>query len=277
MALLKVVCPVCKSEYYVRSGSEYCFCTFCGAKTTLKNIVVSEDFSSAPVCDRRAEAHMLEKAFSIAERGYFSRAGIYFEEVLNENPECSQAYLGRLMCRLQCSSLWLLFLHYDGIKDSREFKLAVRYATAEDFERYNEILCSGRNREIERLSAQLEEIEEQITDLRYLLENSRNRYSVFQKKRNDGLLSAAGLLGFGLLMIPILKKMTVAVLAGGLIYAVTVEVLSSAFGGDYGNDSARSGIRKKLLFLMNEKESLSLKLNELENGIQSIGAVNTRK
>lgn len=274
MSLLKVICPGCGSDLYVETGCEYCFCRLCGEKTSLKDITVAERFDAAPKPDRNAEKLMLEKAFSLTQEGRFLRAGIYFEEILSENPVCSKAYLGRLMCRREINTLLQLFRRYEELKNSKEFTLAVKYATAEDFDDYNAILNSNMNRDIEKISGRLDEIEKQIENIsRYLEERKASFESNEKAESSHRIFTFLSLVGFLLPLKLYMGGNTAAAVIVGVLYVIVVDIIDSGFIGSEDRMSDSELIGKKLNELRKEKDYLISELNKLSEKTESVNKI----
>lgn len=73
----------------------------------------------------------LKRAFMFLEDGEFERADEFFEQVLNRDPECSDAYIGKLLIDLKLKSKKEL-VKYDGeIKNNLNYSRIMRFGSEE--------------------------------------------------------------------------------------------------------------------------------------------------
>jgi len=73
-------------------------------------------------------APLLKRAFMFLEDGEWSAAEEYCEKVLDMDPECAEAYLGKLMAELQVKKQEYLKNEAEPFDGSNHFKKAVRFA-----------------------------------------------------------------------------------------------------------------------------------------------------
>ena len=72
-------------------------------------------------------APLLKRAFMFLEDGEFSRADEFFEQVLNQNPENAQAYLGKLMVELKVRKKEDLKEQLDSFENNGNYQKALRF------------------------------------------------------------------------------------------------------------------------------------------------------
>lgn len=114
---------------------------------------------------------LVTRAFLFLEDGDFSRAGQYLEQALNQDPENSSAYLGRLMVELKVCSEEELSNCPSPLEDNRNYQRAVRFADEPNRVRLAELARANLERS-ERQRA--EDLEAQYT--RAIELKSRARY-----------------------------------------------------------------------------------------------------
>ena len=72
-------------------------------------------------------APLLKRAFMFLEDGEFDRADDFCEQVLNQDPECAEAYLGKLMAELQVKTQEALKNVYAPFDDNNYFQKVMRF------------------------------------------------------------------------------------------------------------------------------------------------------
>lgn len=144
MAMIALVCPACGGKLTMDDSRESCFCEFCGVKVVKDKqyIEVSGKVSVDGIAKKQA---LLDRAYLFLEDGNFINANEYFERVLDLNPHCSNAYIGKLLCKLRFRNINRLY----GIKDKSltnfdEFNKALRFATPEELIVYKRIANAVR-------------------------------------------------------------------------------------------------------------------------------------
>ncbi len=83
--------------------------------------------SKASTNDTVSEETLLKRVFIFLEDGDFKEADDYCERVLDINPESAEAYLGKLMAEFEVKKQKDLVLHKENLKDSSNYKKAMRY------------------------------------------------------------------------------------------------------------------------------------------------------
>lgn len=94
MAIVK--CEMCGRDLFAPQGQSQVECQYCGSRQKV----------TAADHERQAEQMaqmdpLLRRAFLFLEDGAWDRADAYCERVLDQNPECAEAYLGKLLAQLQ--------------------------------------------------------------------------------------------------------------------------------------------------------------------------------
>ncbi len=78
--------------------------------------------------DRKKMPPFLRRAFLFLEDGDFDRADEYFEKILDQEPECFEAYLGKAMCQNKCNSINDMAEKHMSIKENKDLRRAVQFA-----------------------------------------------------------------------------------------------------------------------------------------------------
>jgi tetratricopeptide (TPR) repeat protein len=79
----------------------------------------------------------LKRVFIFLEDGEWSSANEYCEKILDKNPECSKAYIGKLMAKARIKTTQNLYkADYASPEISRLYEKACRYADTDDLDLY---------------------------------------------------------------------------------------------------------------------------------------------
>ena len=124
-----------------------------------------------------------KRAFLFLEQGDFKSASQYFERVLDQNPEDSESYWGKLLAKLECHNEEELENVNVPIKEMQNFQMAVRFGTEEQkekYQRYNDLIEARLYEEAKR-----REEEEQLAAIRKSEEEKKRKEENERiKKRN---------------------------------------------------------------------------------------------
>ena len=91
---------------------------------------------------------LLKRVFIFLEDGDFNAADEYCEKVLDINPECAEAYLGKTMAELKVRNKNALSKQAEPFSNNKNFQKAVRYATNEqkvEYEGYIDTIIASNN------------------------------------------------------------------------------------------------------------------------------------
>ncbi len=124
MALFK--CKMCGGELEVEQGASVGTCKFCGSKQTL------------PKLDDDRRANMYDRANHLRRANEFDKAARMYEQILNEDPEDSEAYWSLVLCEFGIEYVEDPETHkrvptvhrvqYDSILTNTNYELALKYA-----------------------------------------------------------------------------------------------------------------------------------------------------
>ena len=146
-------------------------CKIVGEKKTVikETVITAEKTNISP---------LLKRAFMFLEDGDFASADEYCEKVLDNDPECAEAYLGKLMVELKVQKREQLAAVFEPFTNSGNYKKAVRFADS-------------------RLSAELgyylEEIKKRKENERFEKIYVQSKAAMNSAKTEKDFISAAGL------------------------------------------------------------------------------------
>lgn len=114
-------CKNCGANLNIRPGARTVVCDYCGTMQT------PFDKASQDSADRNEEA-LLKRAFLSLEEGEFGKADHFCEQVLNINPENTEAYFCKLLVELKLTGKEELNNYATPIGDSKNYKRLRRFA-----------------------------------------------------------------------------------------------------------------------------------------------------
>ena len=131
-------CKICGGPLRVDSVQSVAICDCCGAKQPMPltydpyGASKDADFKTSSVSPSGANPAALFRRASMAlEDGDFSRADMFYEQILNQDPENAEAYVGKLLAELrlkQVSELAGCAIAFEG---SPNYKRALQFADTE--------------------------------------------------------------------------------------------------------------------------------------------------
>ena len=124
MAYTAMTCPSCGSKLDAPEGVDSFFCQFCGSKIVKEKQFVEVSFSGVAT-----EESLLERAVLFLEDGNFPEADLYFNRVLDIDPKCSKAYLGKVLCDLELKKPGDLASYDKPLAQNPDFQKAARFAS----------------------------------------------------------------------------------------------------------------------------------------------------
>ena len=143
MGYTALTCPKCGAAVESVPDRGSFFCQYCGARI-VKDKQFVEVSGNVTVGGMASEASLLERGFLFLEDGDFENADAYFEKVLDINPKCSNAYLGKLMVDIKAKDPDALSIgFYHPVEKNEYFKKALRFANDDEYDRL--MLIKQRN------------------------------------------------------------------------------------------------------------------------------------
>ncbi len=176
MGFTAVKCPSCGSTIELDESREFGFCSYCGTKIVQDRIVV-EHKGSISVSGFADEQSLLERASYLLEDGHFSNASLYYDRVLDMNPKCSKAYIGKLLCSLHMTHIIDLKNSNKCLEKYNSFLKAKRFATEAEVSKLEEIEKEVR----ERLESESEEKEKKLAEM----EAQKSRFASELKQEKE--------------------------------------------------------------------------------------------
>ena len=138
MRFIKASCPSCGGNIELDKDKDTGYCSYCGSKI-VKDKILIEHNGNISLNGLANEKSLIERAFLFIEDRSFINAEKYFERVLDINPHCSQAYIGKLMCKLQITDIQDLSNCDTPLEKHKEFLLAMRFASPEELNTYKNL------------------------------------------------------------------------------------------------------------------------------------------
>ena len=158
MGLVSLKCPECGAELDIDDSREYAFCSYCGSKVMREKTRI-ELSGSVSVKGIAGADSLLQRAFIFLEDGDFSSAGQYIERVLDLEPQCAKAYIGRFMVE-------------NGLRDIEEIGTIDLYAgNSSDFKRALEFSSGEEHAYYQRLAERNGELHKKKQDSYYAARN----------------------------------------------------------------------------------------------------------
>lgn len=160
MGFKAVKCPACGSTIELDESREFGFCSYCGTKVVQDKIVV-EHRGSISVSGVANDQSLLDRAFLFLEDSDFSNANLYFEKVLDINPKCSKAYIGKLLCKYRLTSVSDISKIDTKLENEDFFLKAKRFANAKELKEYE----TYENAVLQKLHQRLDGFKKELSDL----------------------------------------------------------------------------------------------------------------
>lgn len=107
-----------------------------GINKLIRKSVKNKEELSMQNFDSGNSSALRKRAFLFLEQGDFESADQYFERTLDQNPEDSEAYWGKLLCDLGCRSEETLEKVNFSIKDLQNYQMALRFANEDQEQKY---------------------------------------------------------------------------------------------------------------------------------------------
>ncbi len=108
---------------------------------------------------------VLERAFLFIEEGDYATADEYCEKVLDKNPKCAEAYLGKLMIDLKVRKRRLLGEFETSFENNVNYKRVVRFGSDELIKELKEYLDEIKSRELQK--SNVTKKEDKLTKTKY--------------------------------------------------------------------------------------------------------------
>jgi len=176
MEMIVFACPACGATFKIKEADTYCKCEFCGSISTLKDSLQKNAETDA----------LVMRAYLLLEDSNFQKADQYFEKILDIDPHCSMAYIGKLLCQLgfraidnlACSKMLLSSYDY--------YNKAVRFASEKERDKYEQLAAAVTAKYDQEVLAHEQEISKLessiVSQNEYLEKNKGDYYKSVAKK-----------------------------------------------------------------------------------------------
>ena len=124
-----------------------------------KIVQVEEPKSHASASSNADTDPLLERAFIFLQDGNFNDCNKYCEKVLDKNPKCAEAYLGKLLADLRVRERKELAFVSSSYENNTNYKCILRFGSAELIREINRYLDIVKKDESERAEEQRQEYE----------------------------------------------------------------------------------------------------------------------
>ncbi len=185
MGFIKLNCPNCGAIIQLNADKEFGFCSYCGTKVVQDKIVI-EHRGQISVDGIRNTNPFLERAFLFLEDGDFVNAAVYLEKVLDINPRCARAYIGKLLCQLRYRRIELLNTCQKPLDCFDLYNKAIRFATPnelKEYQGYNEKTKQNYKKEFNKKQSQIRYSINDVSNLNQYLETNKQEFIKTQAKR----------------------------------------------------------------------------------------------
>ncbi len=161
MSLIALTCPNCGSKLDVEDGKEFYYCSYCGTKVThdKQKIELSGNVNVSGIATKET---LLDKAFIQLRNREYKDADSTFQRVLDIDPRCPKAYIGRLLASLERDSMDSLVYCDRPLSKFVLFERALEFSSGEEKQQYLDLeqRCLRRIKEGIALPACPEQVDE---------------------------------------------------------------------------------------------------------------------
>ncbi len=149
MNTVALVCPNCGAVLHGNGSRNEYKCDYCGSLIRVENISPSAT-EGIPT-----EESLLRRAFILLSDGKFRDADGLLSRVLELNPDCSKAYIGRVMIGWRVKTMPELRDLPTNFAQDRDFDHAVEFAESEEIRNYYLSLKEDAHEQFEKKQIEL--------------------------------------------------------------------------------------------------------------------------
>lgn len=131
MGFAALKCPECGADIDIDDSREYAFCSYCGTKLTREKMRIEVSVKGIAGADS-----LLQRAFIFLEDGDFGSAAQYIERVLDLDPRCAKAYIGKFMVEHKLRRMEAIGTMEPYIGNNSDFRRALEFSSGEEQEYY---------------------------------------------------------------------------------------------------------------------------------------------
>ena len=132
---------------------------------------------------------LLERAFIFIEDGDFQSGDEYCEKVLDEDPRCAEAYLGKLMIDLKVKKRRQLATVENSFADNINYKRIIRFGSDELIEEVNQYLEEVQSAQLAKEEAKAEEARRLQAKRQELQAKTQEKNNAFQREEQEKRLA----------------------------------------------------------------------------------------
>lgn len=184
MAYKAINCPNCGAAITSIPDRGSFFCQYCGAKIE-KDKTFIEVSGNVTVAGMASVASLLERGFMFLEDSNFKSADEYFDRVLDADPHCSRAYLGKMLATQNSRNTESFCISYfHQVERNEYYQKALKFANDEEYDELMVIKHKNLEYHNKRLKARQDELQKAQATLAsfnqyYAKHNySQNKYSM---------------------------------------------------------------------------------------------------
>ena len=172
MAYKAINCPSCGAAITSIPDRGSFFCQYCGAKIE-KDKQFIEFSGNVTVAGMASVASLLERGNMFLEDGEFRSAKNYFERVLDADPKCSKAYLGKMLADNSSRNTdSFCITYYHKIENNENYKKALRFANDEEYDK----LMALKQKNLECHNIRLQRKQKDLRDAEAILASFNQYY-----------------------------------------------------------------------------------------------------
>lgn len=185
MGYTAVTCPQCGAVVESIPGKGSFYCMYCGSKIEKEKQYV-EVSGNVVVGGMASQQSLLDRAYLFLEDRDFENADKYFERVLDINPKCSKAYLGKILAKKGYRNAEEFVSRYGYQLEKLDlFQKALRFATDEE---YDELIAlkneniKNHTKAIDTFQKLIDRAERNLKDFKvYYQQNKITEFKHFKK------------------------------------------------------------------------------------------------
>lgn len=177
MGYVKMECPSCGGTVEYFGDKESFFCEFCGTRIVKDKqfIELSGVVSVSGIASSNA---LLERAFLFLEDQDYRSADDYLEKVLDADPKCAKAYIGKLMCQLHVREPNALTEIDVPLTKYAFYNKALRFASSaehQQYQAYNQVILNRISAAKEAKITEIAALRQRVEELESYIENNKKQ------------------------------------------------------------------------------------------------------
>lgn len=134
MAYTAVTCPQCGAAITSVPDRGSFFCQYCGARIEKEQLNINIS-GNVTVAGMASVESLLERGYIFLEDEDYAQADRYFERVLDADPKCAKAYIGKLLVQNKKPDIKEFLRTYNYQVERHElYKKALHYAKSDEYD-----------------------------------------------------------------------------------------------------------------------------------------------